>query len=176
MPEDTTVGTLLINDALPEDLRQKRYRLDKKSVHDLFMRVAEKHPEQYKEILNKLSDIGRGAVWTEGLSVSLSALSKSKAKQRILEPIRAKLREIISDDSLSDEQRKDVIVETLLPVSSQLQDALLEEARSEGSPFAIQIDSGARGKKGDLSSLRGADLLATDQRDQLIPVPLKKLL
>lgn len=172
MPNTTTVGNILLNEALPEDMRKEEYRLDKKGVHQLFQELAEKHPDQYKDVLKKLSDIGRTAVWTEGVSVSLAALRRSQAKERVLAPIRGKLQAIIDDDKLSDEDRRQAIIDTLLPVAEVLPEALLEEARQEGSPYALQIDSGARGKKGDLSSLRGADLLATDQQDRFIPVPL----
>lgn len=168
----TTVGTLLINEALPEDLRKGEHRLDKKGVHQLFTQLADKHPEKYKEVLGALSDVGKSTVWTEGLSVSLAALQRSKAKERVLEPVRKQLTQIINDDTLSDEERKEAIINTLLPVGPVLQDALFEEAREEGSPFAVQIESGARGKKSDLSSLRGADLLATDQSDKFIPMPI----
>lgn len=172
MADITTVGTLLINEALPEDMRRDQWRLDKKGTHKLFMELAEKHPDQYKQVLRELSNIGKTAVWTEGLSVSLAKLRRSRAKEQVLRPVRQKIRAILDDPSLSDTQRKDAIIDQLVQVSGPLQDAVLEEARAEGSPFAVQVDSGARGKKGSLSSLRGADLLATDQRDKFIPVPL----
>jgi len=168
----TTVGNLLVSEALPEDMRRGRYDLTKKGVHKLFDELARKHPEKYKQVLNDLSDVGKTAVWTEGLSVSLAGLARSKAKEAVLGPVRERIRQIVDDDNLDNEQRKKAIIDTLIPVTSQLQDALLEEARAENSPFATQIDSGARGKKSDLSSLRGADLLATDQADKFIPIPL----
>lgn len=172
MAKATTVGTLLINDVLPEDMRKEQWVLDKKGVHKLFSELAQKHPERYKAVLTKLSDIGKSTVWSEGASVSLTALSRSRAKEAVLGPVRKKLREIIDDDSLRDEERKKAIIDTLLPVSQKLQDAIMEESKAEKSPFALQVESGARGKKSDLSNLRGASLLATDQQDQFIPVPI----
>jgi hypothetical protein len=172
MSDVTSLGTILINDALPPEMRKKQWALDKKSVHSIFMELAKKHPEKYKEVLNQLSDIGRTAVWTEGASVSLASLLPSKKKQEIMGGVREKVQGIIDNDDLTPDQRKKAIVETLLPVYSELSDAIYEESRAEGSPFIPQIESGARGKKGDLSSLRGADLLAMDQRGDFIPVPL----
>jgi len=168
----TTIGTIMINDALPEELRKGQHRLDKKGTHKLFMELADKYPEQYKEVLQELSEVGKTTVWTEGLSVNLAGLRRSKAREEILEPARKKVRAIIDDDSLTDEERKNAIVETLLPISGPMQEALMAEAREEGSPFAVQIESGARGNPGSFASLRGADLLATDQEDDFIPLPL----
>jgi len=172
MAEVTTLGTLLINDALPKYLRKQQHVLDKKGVHKLLSELAATDPEQYKSVLTALSDIGKSTAWTEGMSVSLAALRKSKAKQKLLAPARARIFDILEDDRLTETQRKDQIVQTLLPLSGKLQDAVLEESRAENSPFATQIVSGARGSKGGLSSLRGADLLATDQNDRFIPLPL----
>lgn len=172
MADITTVGTILINDALPEDMRKKEHRLDKKGVHKLFMELAKKHPEEYSAVLQELSNVGKTAAWTEGLSVSLAALRRSKAKEEILRPVREKIKSIIDDDNLDDEERNQAIVSELVSVSEKLTDAVYEESKAEGSPFAVQIESGARGKKSNLASLRGADLLSTDQNDNFIPVPI----
>lgn len=172
MAGETTIGTILINEALPEDMRREQHRLDKKGIHRLFMELAEKHPEQYAGVLRALSEVGKAAVWTEGLSVSLADLHRSEAKERILAPVRKRVRQLLDDDNLTDEQRKTAIVDQLVEVVGPLQDAVLEESRQRKSPFAIQVESGARGKKGSLASLKGADLLATDQRDEFIPIPL----
>lgn len=172
MSEITTIGTMLINDALPEDLRRGEHALDKKGVHRLFMQLAEKYPDEYKDVLKKLSNVGRTAAWTEGMSVSLAALRRSQAKDRVLGPVRHQINRILEDDSLTDEQRKEQMIDTLIKVSPKLQKEVFEESKRERSPFALQIQSGARGNPGSLASLRGADLLATDQEDRFIPVPL----
>jgi hypothetical protein len=172
MADITTIGSILIDEALPEKMRGKELILDKKNIHKLFQELAEEHPDRYKEVLNALSEVGKTAAWTEGVSVSLAALRKSSAKEIVLQPVREKIRGIINDDSLDSNQRKDAIVSLLVSSVSPLQKAIVEEARAEDSPFAKHVDSGARGKASDLSSLRGADLLATDSENKLVSVPL----
>lgn len=172
MPELTNIGSILISEALPEDLRQDQYVLDKKGVHSLFMQLAEKHPDKYKEVLDKLSDVGASAAWTEGASVSLSSLRRSKAKDAILASLKPQVDAILNDDSISDDERDKKIVATLSPHMESLQKAIYDESKAEESPFALQIDSGARGKKSDLNSMRGADLLVSDANDQSMPVPM----
>lgn len=172
MAEVTSLGQMLILEALPEDMRKKGYVLDKKGVHKLFSELAEKYPDRYKDVLTELSNIGKSAAWTEGVSVSLAALRKSKAKEEVLAPVRAQLHAILQDDSLTPEERKEAMINTLVGTAPKLQKAIFEEAKAEGSPFAVHVESGARGKVSDLASLRGADLLATDQQDRFIPVPL----
>jgi DNA-directed RNA polymerase subunit beta' len=71
----TTAGQLLINEALPEDLRDYARKLDKKGVKALFQKVQEKYPDKYREIAKSLSDVGhRVATESGGYSFGLSAL------------------------------------------------------------------------------------------------------
>jgi hypothetical protein len=169
---DTHVGKLLLDDALPEDLRQEKYNFDKKGMHSLLQQVAERYPDRYKEILKKLSDIGRDSVYTTGTSVSLSGLQSSPAKEAILGDAKRYLQTVTESTKMSDDQKEKAIVDTLLPLGPKLQDALFEEAKQEDNPYYLQLISGARGKKSDYNSLRGADLLTSDQNGKIIPIPI----
>lgn len=168
----TSMGSLLLDHALPEELRKKSYMLDAKGIQDLMREVAEKNPDKYREILQNLSKVGREASWNEGVSVSLSALSRSKAKERVLADARVRIQSLIDNDTLTPKQKNQHIVETLSPLTSQLQDAVLDEAKNENNPFFLQVASGSRGKKSDLNSIRGADLLVSDHNDEPIPIPI----
>lgn len=174
MSELTNVGAILINEALPPELQQDQHDLNKKSIHKLFMALADKHPDTYKEVLHKLSDVGRTAAWTEGASISLGALRKSEARDKILDGAKAQVKAYLNDDSLTDEDRNKLIVDHLLPLVEKVQKDVFKEGELENSPYAMQLKSGARGKPGDLSTIKGADLLATDARDRFMPVPLWK--
>ncbi len=169
---DTSVGNLLIDDALPEDMRKPAYNLDKKGTHALFQELAEKHPDQYKEVLQKLNNIGRDAAYNSGQSVSLSALKKSPAKERVLSAAKLKVQQIVNDDSLPDAEKDKAIIDTLMPLGHELTEQLFQEAKDEGNPFYAQIMSGSRGKKSDFNSLRGAELLTSDHNGKIIPVPM----
>jgi DNA-directed RNA polymerase subunit beta' len=163
----------MLNQALPTELRKDQHDLDKKGVHKLLQVVAEKHPDAYKNVVKTLNDVGREAAWTEGVSVSLSGLRTSKAKQVVMAELNQKLDAIREDDSLTDEQRSDAIVELLVPYSGKIADAVVEEAKQEGNnPFYLQVNSGARGKKTEMSSLRGADLLVENQHGKFVPIPI----
>lgn len=168
----TSVGQILLKSAVPKELHQDRLSFDKKFTHTFFTKLAENHPEQYKDVLKRLSEIASEAAWNSGASISLSGLSKSRAKESVLAPVRAKVQSIIDDDTLSDKDRSKAIIETVLPASTPLIDAMLEEAKQENSPYYRQVASGGRGKASDLNSLRGADLLATDNRERPIPFPV----
>lgn len=169
---ETSVGHLLLNDALPEDLRRPDRVLDAKGIQDLMREVAERYPDRYKDVLKNLNDIGRSAAWNEGTSVNLTSLRTSPAKEKLLAVAKQQIQQIVDNDSIPANKKDDAIVNTLLPLGQELQNALFEEAKQENNPFYLQLISGARGKKSDYNSLRGADLLTSDHTGKVIPVPI----
>ncbi len=172
MSDATSVGQLMLNEAVPEGHRQARYDFNKKSIHEFFQGLAERNPDQYRDTLKRLSDIGLEGGWSQGASVSLSALRKSAAKEKLLAPVRQSIEDALENPDLSDEDLDRHIISTLQPAAQPLQDAIMEEAKGERSPYYTQVASGGRGKASDLNSLRGADLLAQDHRGAPIPIPI----
>lgn len=175
MPASTTAGRLLIQQALPPGVGLRDGQsLDKKSIRQLLQEVADNHPDQFKDVIEALSDIGRRAAWESGVSVSLSGLGKSAAKERVLAPMRRQMQKVLADQSLTQEQRNKRLVEIGSSVSEAMQTAIMEEAKSENNPFYHQVASGARGNPGSLVSLRGADVLVEDHTGEIVPVPIDR--
>ena len=168
----TTIGTLMINDALPEALRLKGQSLDKNEVMILLRGVAEKHPEKYKEVLKVLDDVGRSAAYTEGVSVSLSALRKSPKERAVVERVRSQVAAIHADAGLDDAGRRDAIVAATAPMVDELQGILKDEGAKEKNPYWFQVKSGARGKMSEFNAMRGALGLVDDHRGKPVPVPI----
>lgn len=171
-PMQTTVGQLLINDALPEDLRDYNRVLDKKGLKGLLRDVMKQYPDQYKDIVHRLNIIGSDAAMSVGSSFSVSDLKSSRVKKRVVSEINNKLRAIEADPTVSDDQRNNKIVELLLSRLDEVRDKTYAEGLDEGNNFSRMVLSGARGNPANLSSLRGADLLVLDHKDRPIPVPI----
>ncbi len=169
----TTVGQILINDALPEDMRDHDRVLDKKGVKKLFQDLAENHPDKYREVSHALSKIGhRAAQETGGFSFGLANLRKSKAGKAVRKRILAAMETVLADDKITDDERDELITKLTGREMEGQKKAIYEEALAEENPLAMQVMSGSRGNPMNLSSLLGSDLLYTDQRDRLIPVPV----
>jgi DNA-directed RNA polymerase subunit beta' len=62
----TTIGQLMVNEALPEDMRDYGKVLDKKGIEKLFQEVAERHPEKYRDVAKRLSDVGADVAYASG--------------------------------------------------------------------------------------------------------------
>jgi hypothetical protein len=171
----TTIGQLLVNDALPEDMRDYKRVFDKKGLFSFLEDLARRHPEQYREVTHKLNQIGwRASQETGGYSFGLKHMRKSKAGRAVRERMDEKLAEVLADDSLSDEEREKLIVQQAGREMETQKSEIYAEAREAKNPLAMQVMSGSRGNPMNLASLLGSDVLYTDHHDRVIPVPVTR--
>ena len=168
-----TVGQMLVNEALPENMRDYNRVLDGKGVKSLLQQVAREYPERYREVSFNLNQVGRRSAQDQGgMSFGMRHLRRSKVANEIRQKIQGELRNILADDSLTDQQRTDKIIRVVGRESSPQQKAVLEEAIKDKNPLALQVLSGSRGKPMNLASLLAADMLYSDHRDEVIPIPV----
>lgn len=168
----TTVGQLLVNDALPVDMRDYNRVLTRKTSDELFRELAEKHPEQYREVAKKLSDVGRDVSYTTGgYSFGIKALKQSLAGRQASAEITEKVDQILNSN-LSTAKKNEKILKLVSKYQEHLADDVVAEATALNNPLAAQIRGAGRGNKFQLNRLIGADLLYSDHHGNIIPVPV----
>lgn len=171
--QQTTVGRLLIDDALPPDLRRSDRVLDSKGIKALFQEVAEKYPDQYADIALKLTKLGHDFAYSKGgLSFGIEHLRTAKTAKIVRAKIEEGVERIAANPSLDDQAKEDAIIKLTSSFREPLEAGIFQESLDEGNPLAHQILSGVRGNKTNLRSLRGGDLLYVDHRNRTIPVPV----
>jgi hypothetical protein len=157
----------MINKSLPEDLQNYGRILDKGGIRDLLMEVYKKHPDQYKEIIDELMNVGRSVAHTEGSSFALEDLRLPYELSQKREQLKAKLANLIKQG------KTDEFIQVIAKERGGLQKSLYESFLKEKNPFAIQVKSGSRGNASQLLSLVLGDLLAVDHKDHPVPVPIQ---
>lgn len=168
-----TVGQLLVNEILPEELRSPDLVLDKKGLASLLSEVAKKYPDQYRDISYKLGKIGREAAFTTGgNSFGLKHMRRAQSALKARQVIQKQIDGVLDDDNLSDKQRDDKILALVGKMMRDQQDEIFDESMSEKNPLAMQLVGAGRGNKMNLASLRGSDGLYQDHRDRVIPIPV----
>lgn len=168
-----SVGQLLVNEVLPEELRDTTRVLNKKALMQLHEDLAARFPDRYREVSHKLSQIGQAvAQETGGMSFGLRHLRKSAAGVRVRDKIQRRLQQILAREDLSDRQRDEQIIKLVGGEGKAQQEAIYNEALKAGNPLGTQVLSGSRGNPMNLASLLGSDLLYTDHRNRPIPVPV----
>lgn len=167
-----TIGQLLINDALPEDLRDYSRVLDKKGITTLFREVAKRYPERYKQILQDLQNHGADFASTKGISVSLRHLVPGKHTKAFVDRLKAENQADIDNDELDDDTREKQIVARTSKYYTDVENAVMKDQEESGSPYLSQVRSGGRGNPAQLNQMAGAELLVADHKNNLVPIPL----
>lgn len=173
----TTLGQLLLNDALPEDMRDYDRVLDGKAQKQLLQQVAETRPHEYREIVQRLNNVGRDAAYTTGgYSFGLRHLRTTLAAQRMRLELGAELRNLQNDPALDDKTRDEKIIIAAGKAKKKMLPLMMKELAEVDNPLLRQVTSGARAKQGEqfLSSLLGADLLYSDHTGEPLPIPVTR--
>ena len=170
----TTIGQLLLNSALPDDMQDHGRTLDAKGMRALFTELAEKHPDKYRDVAKKLFDVSRDAAWTTGgMSFGLRHMRETPAIAAYKQRIKADVDRILADKSLDDKSRGEKINKALLiDHDKALTDLVMKELGATSNPLVTQVKSGTRGKPINLRSLVGGDLSYVDHHGDAIPIPI----
>ena len=172
---ETTVGQLMLNEALPPDMRDYNRTIDKKTLASLFEELAAKYPDSYALINQRLHHLANRAVTTYGgvTSLSLDSLKTPPAVQEARKDLAGTIGKINNGPGTA-EEKNDKIVQLVAANVQKLQDLNYQEGLKEKNPFALQILSGARGNPAQFQSLRVGDMMVIDHKDRPIPIPIMK--
>lgn len=172
----TTAGKLIVADALPDDMKDwAELSFNKKTLSAFMTELAQRHPDQYREVTHKLLQIARrGAMESGSNSFGLKHIRVSPIAKARREKLHSIIDKINEDDSLSDEERNNKLIKAIADSKKGFEDELMAEAKAEGSPLERMISSGARGNPGSLASLRGGDFQYVDSEGRGLPVPILK--
>jgi DNA-directed RNA polymerase subunit beta' len=171
----TTLGQLLINDALPSDLRDYSRVLNKKNMTALATELAKRYPDKYREISKRLLDVGNETSYTtNGLSVGLDAIGPTQSALKKQLEVKQRLRGILADRALNDKQRNMKILELTSSAQKDLVDSVYKDAEEQDNPLFHQVSGGVKGNKFQLNSLLGADMQYVDHKNDPIPIPVMR--
>lgn len=169
----TTMGQVLINEALPADMRDYNRVLDKKTMGTLATQLAKQHPDNYRDTMKRLHDVAFDAAYTtNGLSVGLNDIKPSLAAKHTQLHVRQQLQRILADKTLDEKQRNLKILQLQSSAQTQLVNDVYTEAVGTGNPLAHQVIGSGVGNKFQLNSLLGADMQYLDHRSEPIPIPV----
>lgn len=173
MPYTATVGQILVNRALPPDLRDHARVLDKKGLEELAAKLVERGPDVYRDVTRRLNQVGKDVAYRAGgFSFGAGALAPSKAAQAARREIEAEIDRIESDETLDDDERERRVLAAVSDRTKSLVDDVYREAKESGNPLAYQVMSGARGKPFNINSLIGFDGQYVDHKGEPVPVPI----
>jgi hypothetical protein len=97
----TTIGQILVNDALPDELKDQGRELTGSSADDLLGEVARKFPDKYKMISHALMQRGREASYREGATLGLTDMITPFDRKELFDHVRSQTRKIMTSKEMT---------------------------------------------------------------------------
>ena len=161
---------LLVEEALPEELRPALKGLDAKAMGDILAEIARSRPDQYASISKRLSDIGRHASYWQGETLSLKDAKPVVDQQKLLTTMDAEIdaarKQFRDDPEGFGEARREIWSR----YSNDIQTATLKAALATGNALGLSVASGARGKPEQLKAMLTTPALYAGSEGKLIPM------
>ena len=165
-----TPGQLLVNEALPPELRDYSRTLGQDEINSLLGQLAREHPDKYREVCWKLVQLGRNAAFDEGSTITLNDLVPVVDKKPMLDAVRKQERAILSDRRLTQDQKEEAIETLYGEATKRLTDETYSNALANNNPFAIQAKYKARGNKNQLGAMLTSPGTYTDSDGKIVPI------
>ncbi len=173
MPVETTIGRLMLEDAVPPDVRPHLGVLDKKGIAKLAEALAARGPDAYRTAMKKLTAVSSRAGYEGGgYSFGPEDMVPGPESRATREALRTRVQRILGTPGLTPKTRDAEIVRAGLEAMGPLQEVVAREHRAAKNPLSLQVDSGAKGSAANLRALVTGDVLYTDQNYNPIPYPI----
>ena len=178
----TTVGRILFNEALPENLPYYNETVNKRRlsqiVTDCFKLVGQGGTV---ETLDAIKDMGFHMATMAGISISMSDLAVPDTKDQIIGEANqdvTKVSDQYKAGVITENERYNMIVDIWTHTTEQISNELYEnlsrnnEKRQELNPVHMMVDSGARGSRAQIKQLAGMRGLMAKPSGEIIETPI----
>ncbi len=179
---DTTVGRVIFNDALPEDMPYINGLLKKKGLGQLVQYCYLKFGLQITvQMLDEIKNMGFLYATRAGISIGIDDMVVPSEKAGL---VRAAEKDVVAvesqyqDGAITHGERYNKIIEIWSKVTEKVSDSMfsaMEEDDRTGrylNPIYIMADSGARGSKQQIRQLSGMRGLMAKPSGEIIETPI----
>ena len=172
MVKDTSVGRILFNQYVPDEIGYVNKLISKKSLRDIIGVVIKKcGVVRSAQFLDDIKNLGYYMAFRGGLSFNLGDIIVPPEKEKLVNDGYAQVEEVLANYSMgfiTNNERYNQIIDIWTHVNSRLTDTLMKEistANQGFNPIYMMLDSGARGSKDQIRQLAGMrGLMAKPQK------------
>ncbi|HOS45557.1 MAG TPA: DNA-directed RNA polymerase subunit beta' [Paludibacter sp.] len=169
---DTTVGRILFNKSVPEEVGFVNQLLSRKSLRDIIGKVIDAcGVSRTAQFLDEIKDLGFDMAFKGGLSFNLDDVIIPDEKKQIIKDANVEVEDIMSlynNGFITTNERYNQIIDTWTRANSKLSNVLINRLSNDDQGFNsvfMMIDSGARGSTVQISQLSGMrGLMAKPQK------------
>ena len=178
----TTVGRVIFNTALPDEIPFVNGLLKKKGLQQLVQySYLRRGIELTVRMLDGLKDLGFLYATKSGLSIGIDDLVIPDAKAELVS--QAKQEEIVVEEqyqqgAITDRERKNKVIDIWSGVTDRIADEMfagmenIDDRKQAFNPVFVMADSGARGSKQQIKQLAGMRGLMAKPSGEIIETPI----
>ena len=175
---NTTLGRVYFNSVLPKDFPYIQAKVRKNEMKKIISEIIERYNKaELREFLDAMKDVGFKYGAKSGLSVAMTDVKTPPSKNQILEKYESeaeKVEKLFNDDVITENERKQKIIEIWTEATDQVQYAMSAELEAdEFNPVDMMVKSGARGNMMQVRQLAGMRGLVANPKGDIIERPIK---
>ena len=169
---DTTVGRILVNQVVPEEVGYVNELLTKKSLRDIISVVMKKAgADKVAKFLDDIKNMGYQMAFRGGLSFNLDAVIIPDSKEQLVAEGYQKAEAIMDDYNMgliTNNERYNQIIDVWTNVNNKLSKQVVDTLTKDDdgfNPVYMMLHSGARGSREQIRQLSGMrGLMAKPQK------------
>lgn len=173
---ETTVGRVLFNQALPEDLRFINKAIKGRDVKNLLTTCQSRFGKEVTvKLIDNLKDLGFAYATNSGISMSITDAEIIPEKNKLIAEAESKVEEIEKNfrRGLITANEKARLSEEIWSALTAKIDALTLENMSSENSLKMMEESEARGSRDQLKQLAGMRGLVADPMGRIVELPSK---
>ncbi len=174
---DTTVGRVIFNRILPEEMQFVNSVLDKGGLKDLVADLYEVCGEdKTPDIADAIKDIGFAYATRSGYSLAVSDITVPNQKKEIIQQALQEQEAVQRDyrrGLLTEQEQNERIIEIWQRTTNTVAEAVRSSMDPNGNLAAQAISGATKGGFGPISQLAGMRGLMADPSGRIIPLPIR---
>ncbi|MBN2395069.1 MAG: DNA-directed RNA polymerase subunit beta', partial [Candidatus Atribacteria bacterium] len=174
--EETTVGRVIFNQILPEDMQYVDLTITKKSLAKIITYIYRHYGRDTAvKFLDDIKELGFHYATISGITIGVVDLEIPSEKDKILEEAEksvAKIKEQFHYGLIMEEEREEKIITAWTDAANNVVNAILNNL-SSFNPLYMMADSGARGSRRQIGQLAGMRGLMADPSGKIIEFPIR---
>src|SRR5438105_3126272 len=173
---ETTVGRVLFNAVLPEELRFINQVLDRGKIREIVTAVFDRYGgEVTAEVVDKIKTIGFAAATVAGVSISINDVAVPPEKAKMIAEAEKKVAEIdrqFQRGLITEQERYEATVKIWTDATRDVIEAMMRTLDRRGSVY-MMATSGARGNTQQMGQIGGMRGLIADPQGRIIDLPIR---
>jgi len=173
---ETSIGRMIFNEALPEEIPYINKRIDKSTLGDIIAELCEvTGNDKTSKTLDNIKSLGYDYATRSGITIAVTDAAIPPEKGEIVNNAENQVHQIEQHyrrGAITENERYQKVVDIWNQTKDKVTDALLSNLDIDNNIYTMAV-SGARGNTSQISQLAGMRGLMADPSGRIIDVPIR---